>query len=394
MSDTLSDRAFREGRYQDAFERLSQGLADQGENGRDQLLYLMDLGLVLHTQGKYEESNQYLLQADKVAEIKDYTSISTEAGTFLTTDQIRQYQGEDFEKVLINTYLAMNYALTGDYENALVEARRVNRKLYLMKTEGKRNYKQNAFARYLSAILYEAQGNPNDAYIDYQYVRELEPHFPGLSLDLWRTARMAGLREEQERLNLEFHLTPEDHRKARLASPESHQGEIIVLYENGISPVKRPHPHFHEIPIFYPRFNPVLDAEVRLNGKPVARTSELHNIERTAIENLDEKYASLIARKLAGVVAKEALGDQIARKTHDPLLGLIAKLMLYASDQADLRSWNLLPRDLQIARLVVSPGPYEISLLPSSTAASEGHFLKKVEVQAGKKVFVNFRYLP
>lgn len=394
MADTISDRAFREGRYSEAIERLSQGLAEEGENGRDQLLYLMDLGLVLHTQGRYEESNQFLLQADKIAEIKDYTSLSTEAGTFLTTDQIRQYQGEDFEKVLINTYLAMNYALMGDYENALVEARRVNRKLYLMTSEGKHKYKQNAFARYLSAILYEAQGSPNDAYIDYQYVRELEPSFPGLALDLWRTASMAGLREEQNRLSREFHLTAEDHRNAKLASPQSGQGEIIVLYENGISPIKRPHPHFHEIPIFYPRFNPVLDAEIKLNGKRVARTNELHNIERTAIENLDEKYGLLIARKLAGVVAKEALGDQIARKTQDPLLGLIAKIIMYASDQADLRSWNLLPRDLQIARLVVNPGIYEVSVLPRGTISSEEFHLKKVEVQAGKKVFVNFRYMP
>src|SRR6185503_7847510 len=144
------------------------GVTKQGENGRDLLLYLLDLGLSLHSAGRYEESNQAFLKADKIAEIKDYTSLSTEGATLLTSENIKDYKGEDFEKVLINTYLAMNYALMGDYENALVEARRVNHKLHLMVSEGQRKYKQNAFARYLSAVLYEAEGEWNDAYIDYK----------------------------------------------------------------------------------------------------------------------------------------------------------------------------------------------------------------------------------
>ncbi len=394
MSDSVSDRAFREGRYDEAVERLSKGLADEGDDGRDELLYLLDLGLVLHTQGKFEESNRYLLKADKVAEIKDYTSLSTEAGTLLTSDNIRQYKGEDFENVLINTYLAMNYALLGDYDDALVEARRVNRKPYLMVSEGKRKYKQNAFARYLSALLYEAQGNPNDAYLDYKFVRELEPSFPGLGLDLWRTAWLSGLRDELVELDEEFKLTREDHQKAKLSAPKSGKGEIIVLYENGISPIKRPNPHFREIPKFYPRRNPVLQARIDLNGQEAGKTNQLHNIERTAIENLDEKYAGIIARKVAGVVAKEVVGDQIARRTNNPLLGFAAKAFFYVSDQADVRSWNRLPRDLQIARLVVDPGTYEVSATPLGAFSGAALPPRTVQVQAGKKVFVNFRYMP
>lgn len=391
MADHAPDVAFQGRRYDEAVQKLTQGLQEQGEDGRDQLLYLLDLGLVLHTQGKYQESNEYFLKADQVAEIKDYTSLSTEGATLLTTDQIRQYKGEDFEKVLINTYLAMNYALLGDYENALVEARRVNRKLDRMVNEGQRKYKQNAFARYLSAVLYEVQGHPNDAYIDYQSVHDLEPSFPGLGLDLWRTAWVAGLHEKLAKIDRDFHLTREDHKKAKRGAPGTQHGEIIVFYENGISPVKVPHPYFPEIPVFSARYNPIFDAQVNLNGHEAGQTSILHSIQRTAIENLDEKYAGMIARKFAGIVAKEVVGDQIAERTHDPLLGFIAKVIMYVSDQADLRSWNFLPKDLQVARLVVEPGVYDVSLklklgesLPSRT----------VQVEAGKKVFVNFRYIP
>ena len=138
MSDHESDKLFSEGKYDEAADRLKKGLEKQGENGRDLLLYLLDVGLSLHSSGKYDESNHYFLKANDIAEIKDYTSISTEAATLLTTDNIKDYKGEDFEKVLINVYLAMNYALMGNREDALVEARRVNSKLALMVTLGQK----------------------------------------------------------------------------------------------------------------------------------------------------------------------------------------------------------------------------------------------------------------
>jgi hypothetical protein len=391
MSDAAPNRAFHEGRYGEAAAQLKQGLAEQGKDGRDQLLYLLDLGLVLHTDGRYEESNRYFLKADEVADIKDYTSLSKEAGTLLTSDNIQDYKGEDFENVLISTYLAMNYALLGDFENALVEARRVNRKLYRMVNEGKRKYKQSAFARYFSAILYEALGHDEDAYIDYKQAFELEPSFPGLGRDLWRTARASGLREDLPKWDEEFGLTDEDHAQAKALGPKSGKGEIIVIYENGISPIKRPNPEFSELPKFYPRFNPVRQAVILINRSELAKTEILQDIERTAIENLNEKYAGMIAKKLAGVLAKEVIGDQVARRTGNELLGFLTKAYFYLSDQADVRSWNLLPRDLQLARIPVDPGVHEVQVVPvGSTALAP----KKVEVRAGQKVFVSFRYIP
>ncbi|MCM2322963.1 MAG: hypothetical protein NDJ90_06840 [Oligoflexia bacterium] len=386
------DRLFQEGRYDDSAVLLRKAYEEHGgESGRDSLLYLLDLGLALHSAGKYEESNQVLLQADRLAEIKDYTSLATEGATLLTGENLKDYKAEDFENVLINTYLAMNYALIGDAENALVEARRVNRKLHLMVTEGQRGYKQNAFARYLSAILYEAEGEYNDAYIDYQETRKLEPGLPGLGLDLWRMARFLRMRDEQERWNEEYGLTGEDHERAKLLAPGAGKGEIIVLYENGLSPEKRPNPQFTQLPRFYARANPVSRAEVEIDGQASGATFLLHDIEATAIQNLEEKYGKLIAKRLAGVVTKELVSDEIGRRTNSPLLGFLVKAAFYASDQADVRSWNLLPRDLQLSRHVVEPGVHEVRLSPSGSGTSQS---KTVEVRAGRKVFVNFRYMP
>jgi hypothetical protein len=391
MSDRASDDLFRQGRYEEAAARLQKGAVDQGESGRDLLLFLLDVGLSLHSAGKFEESNRAFQQADKIAEIKDYTSLAAETATLLTSDNLKDYKGEDFEKVLINTYLAMNYALMGDNENALVEARRVNRKLYLMVSEGGKKYKQNAFARYLSAIIYEEENNYNDAYIDYKNTWKLNPAYPGLGLDLWRCAWQLRMPEEMERWNSTFHLSQEDHAKAKQQGPRSEQGEIVVLYENGISPIKRPNPAFSELPKFYPRFNPVSSAQVEVNGEPKGTTFILENIEDTAIANLEEKYGGMVAKKVAGLVAKEGVAYGIGKQTNSPLIGFLAKIAMYASDQADLRSWNLLPRDLQLLRVPVAPGSYQVRVIPTGAMPLP---TKTIQIEAGKKVFVNFRYIP
>lgn len=393
MMDRESTRLFRGGSFDAAAESLKKGLAEQGDSGKDQLLYLLDLGLVLHTAGRYEESNKALLQADKVAEIKDYTSLSTEAATLLTGDNIKDYKGEDFENVLISTYLAMNFALMGDHENALVEARRVNRKLYMMITEGKRKYKQNAFARYLSGVLYEAGRDFNDAYIDYKAAYELDSGIRDIGLDLWRTARLSGLRQDADKWVESFQLTDDDRKRAMATAPKSGKGELIVLYENGISPVKGPHPDFHSIPRFYPRMNPVRSARVLVDAAEAGETAVLHDIEATAISNLEEKYGGIIARKIAGIAAKEIVAAKVGESTNSPLLRQLTRLIFYASDQADIRSWNLLPRDLQILRVPVDPGTHTVRLLPAG-AAGEPSLEKTVQVSRGGKVFVNFRYMP
>jgi hypothetical protein len=398
MSDHASDRALRSGQYDEAIAKLKEGVEKQGEDGRDSLLYLLDLALVLHTAGKIEESTQVFLRADKIADISDYTSLSTEAATLLTSDNIKHYKGEDFEKVLINTYLAMNYAVMGDFENALVEARRVNTKLYRMVTEGEKKYKQNAFARYLSAILYEAEGEYNDAYIDYKKTRELEPKFPSIGKDLWRMAYALKMRDDLEKWDLEFNLTQQDRETAKQLIPKKNRkdnpSEIIVLYENGISPVKRPNPQFTQVPRFFPRSNPAGGARIEVLGEGQTfngLTSVLHDIESTAIFNLEEKYSALVAKKLAGVVAKEIVGNQVENATDSKFLGFLTKLALYASDQADVRSWNLLPKDLQVVRFMVNPGTYQIRATPMGLAPLQE---KTVQVASGKKIFVCFRYIP
>jgi hypothetical protein len=397
MSDTKIDSMFRSGDYDGAAKRLQEGFDKQTIDGKDGLLYLLDLGLAYHTEGKYDESIKAFRLADQAAEIKDYTSLSTEAATLLASDTIKQYKGEDFEKVLINAYLAMDYAMIGKREDAIVEAKRVNQKLYLMKSEGKRNYQQNAFARYLSATLYEADRNWNDANVDYKLAAGLIPGDAVIGRDLWAMAYKLGNHDDLADLEAKYHLTAGDKAAAKKRVAENRPAEIIVIFQNGISPKKIPEPNFPSVPRFVARANPVSGGEAVVtaaNGSEVgrSRTDTLMNVEAVAIENLHEKWGGLLAKKIGGVVVKSVIGNVIDSKTNNSGLGQLVAFALYAADQADTRSWNLLPKDLEMTRIPVDAGTYTVTL---RTIGGPGALPSKtVQVKPGEKVFVNFRYMP
>lgn len=386
---------FYSGKYSEAAKILEKGAH---EDGVDQLLYLFDRATALHQASDYDESNKDFHLADKLSEIKDYTSLSTEAATLVTNDKIVQYKGEDFEKVLISQYLAINYLMLGKFEDALVECRRVNHKLHLMISEGKRKYKLNPFASYLSALMYEDQKEINDAYIDYQAVHQLDPTFAYLGEDLYRLAWQNQNRQDMEKWSSEYHLTPDDKKRIRETAKNY---ELVVIVENGKSPEKFPHPSWEALPHYVPRFNPVSYAQVFVESKERGRSFPLFDVEKTAIENLDEKFAALIAKRVAGVVAKEVISDQVGRKT-DPLVGALLRLGMHMMDQADLRSWLTLPKDFQIFRARFDKADsYKVAIHPKNLSGGDAitatgvvekivHFDPKVP---GQRVFVHVRIL-
>ncbi|MCB0379549.1 MAG: hypothetical protein KDD33_13740, partial [Bdellovibrionales bacterium] len=157
------------------------------EEGKDQVLYLLDYGLALHQAKDYPQSNKTFIAADHLAEVKDYISVSRQAGSLLLNEGLLQYKTERFENILINAYLALNFTLQNNFEDALVECRRMDEKIYKMKYENE-DLRKNFYARYLSAMIWEAQKNWDSAYIDYLNAYNINPNLQQLSIDLIRSA--------------------------------------------------------------------------------------------------------------------------------------------------------------------------------------------------------------
>lgn len=353
----------------------------------DQLVYLLELGTALQVNGQYQESNKVFERANKLADIQDYHSISRIAGSLLINEGMIQYKGENFEKVLINAMMAINYAALGDLDGALVEARRLNQKLYKFKFEAKKDYEQNPFARYLSAILYEADKNWDSSYIDYEESYKLQPGLEDLKARLVWSAKKASRPEAVAKWKKAF-----DNPEVPSEWSESGRGELVVIYQQGSGPVKGPHPESPRVPKLYPRSSLGKWAAVRVESQEQVKSQMVFDSEAVSIKTLDDDYAALIAKRVGGVVAKAVVADQIRQKNE--LLGQIAWIGMNLADQADLRQWNSLPQTFQIARIPLKPGKYKVEVAAldfSGNATGESSGPREVEIKSGKKIFIPWR---
>jgi uncharacterized protein len=361
------------------------------EEGKDQLLYMLNYATALQMAGRNSESAKEFIAAERVADQKDYHSVSRVAGSLLLSEEVVQYKGDDFEKVLINGMNALNYLEMGELDDALVEVRRVNDKLTKLKVDGKKEFNQSPFAFYLGAMIWEADKKWDDAYISYKQTYEVAPNYRPLREDLIRAAIKAQRPEELEHWKKAF---PEVQIKPEWR--DRNRGEIVLVFANGCGPRKYPRFDNHRFPQLVAGFTPVSAASLSVfpngavDGQPLAMTttSSIYSVSDVAIKALEADYARLVASRIAGAVTKAVVADQLRQKNE--LLGAVAWLALNVSDRADLRQWSTLPATFQIARASVNPGKYTVRL---KAIGSSEEKTEDVVVKPGRKAFVVWRVL-
>lgn len=380
--DQRAKGAFLQGRYAEAADLLD---SKAETHGRDELLFLLDRGTILHSAGRYEESNRCFQRAGEIIEDLDVISISEQAGTFLINETVADYRGEDYERVLIPIHAALNYADLGKPEEALVECRRCQHILQVIADKRGIDYQQNAFARYLSGLMYEIQGQPNDAFIEYVKVTELDPGFATAQDDVLRLARRLQFTQELEAYAKKF---------GHEAPPEAPgAGTIVILYECGLAPQKIPDRRLPIMPTYMRRPGRAAGAEVVMEGQALARTSVLNDVEATMVRTLDDRAAALLAKRAASIAAKEVAAYQIEKK-HGKTAGAIAQAAILLSESPDLRGWFTAPASLQVARIEVPAGTHDITLRfldPSGQPTGVERTWPGVTVAAGKIALINFR---
>ncbi len=354
------------------------------EEGKDQLLYMLDYGLALHEAGDFKKSNEILIAADRLAEVKDYTSLSREAGSLFLSESLIQYKSERFENLLINAYLALNFTLLGDYENALVECRRIDNKLYKQKLENE-DTRKSYYARYLSAMIWEAQRKWDSAYIDYKNAYKINSGLKYIGKDLIRSAWQARRYSDLEKWQKKF----PQYKLSEIKKEAKETGELVFIFQQGWIPRKHPRPENFRFPYLVPEYSGFTQAVIEIDGKKTKPTQTLYNVGREAIRTLDADFNYLVAKKIAGFVAKEIAADQIRQKNE--ALGAIALIAMHVADQADLRQWSTLPDSFQILKLNLKPGEHKIKVWAQGPAGERIIFDGPVQIKKSKKTFLSER---
>lgn len=394
-TSTKANGYLRAGEYDKALEVLKP-LAEKDSD--DQLVYLLDYGTALHLAGKYDESIKTFLLADDIAAIKDYHSISKVAASILLNEGMVQYKGDDFEKVFIHVYLALNFLMKDNLDGALVETRRTNEILQKFRDEAKKKYDQNDFAFYLSGIIWEADRKWDDAYISYKDAFSQEPKNKVYQEDVYRLSRMASRVDELNFLFKKNGINTADVAK-RVGDKSIGKGdsELVFIFQQGPGPIKKPHPNFPRIPKLYSQMSESSAAKITIKGLSSSMSTdstskEIYNVSDVAVKTLDDQYAGLIAKRAAGIAAKYAAANEVSKKNE--LLGAITWIGLNLADQADLRQWSTLPGAFQVARIKLPPGEYEVSAQSvdhSGRLLAEKMETKKIRIKAQQKTFITWR---
>ncbi|HQT92319.1 MAG TPA: hypothetical protein PL001_09875 [Candidatus Kryptobacter bacterium] len=358
------------------------------------VLYNLETGLLRHYAGEYDVSNASFLESEREIDELYTQSVSTGVGSFVLNDNLLPYEGEDFEKIYVNLFLALNYARMGKIEDAIVEARKVDLKLneYSRKYDGKNSYKQDAFVRYVMGVLYEANGETNDAFISYKQAYEGYKGYDTLyatscpsylKSDLIRTAGGLGFNDDLNEYETAFGM--------KYAAPPKDEGTLLVLIYSGKGPVKEEvklkvsimdkdgtiHTFVAAVPKFRSRQGWVRSYRIDLRGDGVSeeKSSELgENVDAIAARNLDERIA-MVYLKTAGRALLKFLAAEKAKKEMKKSDSALANFLTSvavdaaydASEKADIRVWRTLPHDIQLARLQLPEGSYTFSVSDESS---------------------------
>jgi hypothetical protein len=315
-------------------------------------------------------------------------SVTNIVGATLGGEEMVQYKGESYEKFLINTMNAINYLMLGQFDDAMVEARRINEKISKMKMDQRDPYEQSPFARYLAALLWDAQKNYDDAYIEFEAAYKLDSKNPFLPRDLIVAAKKARRADAEKKWRKEFENIEED----KKAFDKSY-GELILIYQQGWGAQKATRPGEYRFPSLKKVYNRTQIAQITVDDQKPENTEMVYDVDQVSIDTLEKDFGSLVARRVGGVVAKAVVSDQVRQKNQ--LLGDLTWIAMNIADRADLRQWSTLPASFQISKIYLKAGTYKLKIqgLDSSGANTGESTEKEVTIKGNAKTFVNWRSL-
>lgn len=460
--------------YTTKFQNLRPELADgdfaaalatvEKESGsKDRLLYYLERGLILHYAARYAESNEAFAAAERTADELYTKSISEGALSLFSNDNAISYRARPFEMAMVPYFKGLNYIYLGQRDAAQVEARRASLLLsrYIDATlDGLREddrpqleeIRNNAFLLYYSGMLYDSDGELNDAFIAYRnaavaYQRTADllsveiP--PSLGRDLVRVGARLGFAAEIDDLRKStpdvFVAVGDDGRPLprteyeRSSRWQPGHGEVVLLLEAGFVPQKTQlrfdfpifageayddpdywswqiwagmgdlhalaegHDVEYWVSVAAPELqdgqeSPVAGARISTGRSSRTVTHRVANLGRQARITFDaEKPAIFFKTILRGLT--KYLASRGAGEMGGEWAKIVTNVFGAVTESADTRSWLTLPESVHLARLSLPPGVYEfeVELLGRDGRPLDRRTIPDIEVKSGDWTFVSRR---
>ena len=366
----------------------------KSEDDKTALLYNLERGELLRMDRRYEDSTNAFLLADiKVKEWEETaktnpTKLMGTVGAALISERLKNYEGQDYEKVWLTTRLAMNRVAVGDFENARVDIKRTHEREAIIaefrsketvaaeeeaKSKGAtaggkelngypvetlndpevlalKNGYQNALSHYLAGFMYEVLGESGLAAPGYRKAIELKPETGVLE---------EGLRGLDNRTSFTWK------RRQRMT-------DVLFVVEAGDAPARKPKAFTIPVPtgrgmvtasISYPVIEPSTDpllTTLSAAGTDL-KLEKVVDVNVMARRALKDEMPGMVLRGVTRAIAKGVMQNEL-QKRGGLVGGLIGAVASAATEVADDRMWRMLPGRVYIARGYLPPGEHVVTV--------------------------------
>ncbi len=385
---------------------------------QDQVLEALDFALLSHYAWDIKESNTNFSQAEKLIDSYSAKSISQAVASFISNDMIQDYAGEDYENIYTNIFMALNYIQLGQIDDAMVEIRRFDNKLKVIRSNYEKTVEQanesknedriekslmkfhdSALARYLSMLLYIHEGDSDNARVDYKYIQKAFS-----SQKTLYDFDMPGCIQQE------------------LSAPKNNT-RLSVLAFSGKAPVKiEETSRFYSIegsvwyqlalPEMRKRPSQITDIQVKAVKKDALSSNDyskaagttiqaekLESIENIAMDTFRQHYSLIKAKAITRSIAKTATNSTIHALSQSDELGsggqllftmldLTTKIANAASERADVRCCRYFPATASVASLNLQEGDYIVTVSYCKGTRVLYEDVQEVNIKKGKLNFL------
>ena len=365
------------------------------ETGRFEQL----IGNTVLSQKKYTKATDYVAKSEAEAKIR-VRNILKDTQANLLSDKERYYYIADYEITFLYAYQALNYLKKHDLENAAVSIRNLSYAQYAtfqakdLATQTQdtnhqelnhlnsrqissnistskqyrqlatiasrvRNSYENAFGYYLEAIIYQSYDTDlNNANLSMSNAFRVVPNNPYVRADY---------QQIKKAFDSSSNIYPQG------------QGKLVVIYESGwVEPLKK-----FDIPItiffqqagvqkislpYYSSYNLAQNADVQIFKEKElidhSKSALLVDTTAMAAKSLSDQYPAIVTREVLRLVTKTAISVAAIRSSSDyvALAAIGTSIYNMATTEADQRSWNLLPKNVDLFSKDLSAGNYTLKI--------------------------------
>ena len=366
-----------------AQKKTSQKDTPRGED----LLWSLQIGSIDRIEKNYTQSTEIFdVCEDMMTHFDSENSgVGHAVGAVAVNENIVPYTGQVYDGVMVNTYKALNFMSTGQYDLARVEFNRaLDRQRRAKETFSKEIQKQkeeisgdeNSENVQKSLDNPEMQKRLEEVYpslynfsVYPDFVNPFATYMAGLffliegdyskSIDLLKES--AGMMPENTMILQDLDVV-----ERALSEGEAIEPTVWVIFENGLGPVKE------EFRIDLPLF--IFTDNVRYVGialpklmfrqaaltylelktdSTTSKTQLVADMDRVIQTEFEKDFKGILTRAIISTTAKAAAQYALENNSNSSWAAVAMAVYNFVSTAADVRIWTALPKDIQAARLVM-----------------------------------------